>query len=262
MLILSGSRPRCAAPASGAPVGDDEPTYNAGTDTLVLSDTFDSYANTAAFESSPWIVDRSSYLSLVTGRGGSGQAIRSTYAEGSNTGTLVTRTFSEHQFLYAQWYFRVTSGIDLTQGGLSEGPKNFEAWRVSSGRLTAGCSGTNLANQQGGSKVGVEFQFRDNQMVATLGSEIGFTQDVKTPRFDTCNDGNWHRLTYMLDNGSGMTSFALWLDGTQVRTPTGPHATASDGWDELRWFDIIPGGVRSGFSFTWDIDDLVVWEPA
>lgn len=185
----------------------------------------------------------------VSGRTGS--AVRFPYTA-SSYDNLLEFTFPETQDIYVRYWYRVSPGGDPTchdQG--APGMKWLMLWRADGlPRYTMG------VGSLGDDNIGAEFTTHDN---SSTRQPNPFVQNVvKTPRFVTTNDGNWHR--YSLHVVTGAAGYEqVWIDGVLVLD------------DQAQGYDHVANGIQmiqfpgtvvtwfDGCDFTLDVDDLVVW---
>jgi hypothetical protein len=224
-----------------------EPVYQAGVNTLMHSDNFDSYTTQPA---GPW-EDTPTGTSMVSpGAGGSGKAARITYTP-SDYYAGFDLPFSETPHLFVSYWFRISpAGYDVVEGdNTGSGMKWFTLWRPSAARQTWG------ANQLGGVS-GTTFGTHDN-------SSSGMPNPVNgaSGLWNTVNDGNWHRYTIEAYTGTGTNGFErCWLDGVKIFDTTGRgYDRSTQGFNRL---DIGHDKVRPplGTRFI-DIDDFTAWTP-
>lgn len=254
--------------AAGA--DDAEPTYNAATS--LRNETFDSYASVAAFESaSQWEVasGQQSNLSLITGFGGSGQAMRLSYGTAAQSGPgifLLTGATVPH--FYLRYRFRVTSGFSWPVG--NDGVKWIEIFRLPSTRRWTNGVGSlsNADGPPGYEQTGNEFGFHDNSWQDFAQPDYNpFCQNVsKTPKFTDVNDGQWHEITeeYRFATGYGARR---WLDTVLIGStfdgdpgvPAGGFQCSTDGCYRIGFGDIMPAGAPQAWNL--DLDDIRVWTP-
>jgi hypothetical protein len=104
--------------------------------------------------------------------------------------------------------------------------------------------------------VGMEFSTHDNSSVR---QPAPFVQNVnKSKRFNTTNDGQWHKYTLHVVTGTGGYE-QIWIDDVKVldsqayaydHSAQGISSIALPG-TMVQWF--------AGCEFTLDIDDIAVW---
>ena len=203
-----------------------EPVFNSATQTMLFQDNFDRYASIAQMQANQ--SDGSPYTnvtgtwSLITGRSGSGQAIRASipsltqgqqysihadtpsgfYAGGgtgyvwtnmaNSAGTLTPPYTNPRQVLYTQIWFR------LSAGALFESCKGMEILDSGGGTRTE-MGWSNLFTTQ---PVGGELPLSVNDDYGGLGQGFssgcpgGFSgSPVVLGQLQGVNDGNWHRWT-------------------------------------------------------------------
>lgn len=226
------------------------------------------------------------FYSLVTGRGGSGLAIRTHYSSAGNQPILETPSdFGTYSgAIVYQYYVRFPDANGFTNDA---GWKFFEMWYTGAGngRIQNGIHG--------------KFHFNPGYVPADhshSGVELG--AQPLGPYPTALNDGNWHRVTILYRpnttsaagwNGSSFNTpssrdgrAATWIDGLKVVdiaagtagvTPTDSRGTGTKTWCEMWEVDNLGGG--SGYfighiqypeyingitaAFNIDVDDLKIW---
>jgi len=213
-------------------------------------------------------------LSLTTGRGGSGKALRSTIVSDPNSNQQELTWLSPWRpgawasytgALVVNFWFRSSAGGTPAPGGT----KWFEVWYAGlSGRVQIAITG------DAGSEV---------WSVSNNGRSSAAVQPVG-PYWKNVNDGNWHKFTILLrknttDNYPGQGSrdgvVRVWVDGTKVVdlsaaaagvTPPGGTKVwctlaevdqiLSFDYERTKFPDVFNG---AAVGFTLDHDDLKVW---
>lgn len=276
-----------------------EPTYNAGTDTLVVSDGFDSYANIAAMDDAAGGGPRLALIdadltpfSLILGRTGSGKALRIAYTgdgvtqDSHNVESLNITAVPSNRTSYVSYYARViiaAPGIGSNTLAL----KWMEHWYNDGTRNqfnTHDHCAFDCSTPQPTPGWHTYWQFWDTHGGDTAQQAM---QPVR-PNFNTeVADGQWHHFTHAFRENSvngARDGFArMWIDGVQMMrveqtavnvTPTGSYA--GDGytvWCKQDDVDGITAGqsmVKLRFpstetgdvvpTFTVDYDDLTWWQ--
>jgi hypothetical protein len=276
-----------SAIAVSDPPPSGEPVYSPGVSTLVFQDNMDEYTDVVAMgavssSTTPRITPHPSPITnsepvksgsqLITGRGGTGKALRLAYS-GANQEeqqfiTLNMPSTADLTTHYLQYWARVS-----TSAASSVIPvKWFELWHTSGrDRIQFNthdplpCTGTYRTYWQ------VYDQSRETTCQGN--QPVG-------PYFATIADGQWHRFTYSYRPNSAAGArdgFArMWVDGVKIIdvsaatigvTPPGgtkPWCLAddvdalavNDGIHELWWgsTQTLPSS-----AWTYDIDDLIWW---
>ena len=211
---------------------------------------------------------------LITGRSGSGKALRGAIATtttsqgvdwltpwgtGSNLAHDVTKS------LVVQYYFRVSPG------GLpgSVGMKWFELWVDELG-------GRPVQRLQWSTNGGSQTQWRVTDGPNTM-SGPGRALQAIPPRLSTVNDGNWHRATFLFKANSSTTY--RYVSGSTSATEVYSGTSSRDGrmamWvDGIKIIDIqqslvnvpVPGGGGAVWCYQGDVDwiphvkgDYLMW---
>jgi len=220
--------------------------------TIRWRDEFDSYTTNAQI-SGPYATRGS--VRTAPGRSGNGVIFEYTAAESDN---LIERTFPATTDIYIRYWFRTSPGADPSCNGRNgSGFKWFMAWREGAPRYTMGVS--MLDNGGPGSpRRGLEFTTHDN---SSQRQPNPFLQNVsKAKRFDTVNDGQWHKYTLHIVTGNGGYE-QVWIDDLLVldnrryvydHSPVGISMVNFPG-NMVSW--------HSGCEFSITIDDLVIWAP-
>lgn len=249
--------PPVPAPVPVPVVGAPEP--QAG-DTVLLSDAFN--ATTIAAQLAKY--SKAGNFSLVPGR--SGNAIRVTYdannwwSDTFDTGPLWT----PQQDLYVRYWFRTSPGADPSCGQANwSGFKWFMAYRA--GTLARYTNGVSMltGGPKGFENKGMEFETHD---VSSVNQPNPFCQNIdKSKRFNTTNDGNWHKYTVHIKT-SAPAYEQIWIDDVKVLdsrdgqpgVPAGGYDHDANGIVGIK----LPGTMVqwvAGFDWSIDIDDLAVW---
>ena len=264
--------------------GNSEPVYDPATQSLILRDDFNGYANRAAMMSAYPVGRFTEYVQLITGRGGSGGAARLSYGVGGAydilfgpetrldrvggwNGTLPQKAGPYTHFFFSTW-FRFSAGADPAANN-SSGIKGFMFWHNGpevGGRYQ---NAINQLNEDGRTR-GPRGANPDN---AQSGFNLYKTPDGRAPLFSTIADGQWHRFTIELYAGgdpSGHKGERYWVDGTliydDIDLPIG-QGTSADHYNYTypvrHWMvfgNFVDESARSPF-FTFDVDDWMAWTP-
>jgi uncharacterized protein YjdB len=224
-----------------------------GSDVILFQDNFDAYASTAAMLGG---YSYRGHPTLIPGR--SGNAVRFPYAAPPEDSQLLEQNFATTTDIYFRYWYRSSPGADPTCGGQNEnGFKWFMAWRPNNEpRYTFSVLNSNGTPYQGRDNAGMEFTAHDN---SSSNQPIQFLSNINhNIRFNTTNEGNWHKYTLHIKTGAGGYE-QIWIDDTLVldssgygydHSATGIFSIQFPG-TLVRWYD--------GCIFTIDVDDLVVW---
>jgi hypothetical protein len=233
------------------------------------------FSNSAAEDCTP-----PATFEFTTGRLGTGNALRSVIPSGAPTVQWRSPSGDASYFgnysgsLVMQIYFRLSTGARLLPGGC----KWFEAWYVDGGSISG-----RVQNSIGIAAGDHESWKISSGYASTTDQPVG-------PYWETLNDGNWHRYTFLY---RGATTFAggnpptegsrdgicrVWIDGTKIIdvSATAAGVTPAGGtkaWCSLADVDQIFTGrvnilkfpdVFNGLTtgLTIDHDDLKVWAVA
>ena len=250
------------APVGGGGAGS-EPTYSAGTDTSLLFEDFDSYANLAAVQAvwSPSAETNATQSLQSPGRGGAGKAWRITYHEtaGSDADTIISHgvnnAAAQPSFTVCEFWLKTIPGYAWQRtGGSGTGEKtiifnqgDFDGtsgprmvWGggyVGEGSLADLFWGGAYANQYqagGFDGFGIVFSFDGNFVTGSSGTYWYFQNMNHATRGieSYMNDGSYHQFKIKLTPGtfctgnSGDGIIETWCDGVQIMK--------YDGTDSLR----------------------------
>lgn len=268
-VSLTGDGVSLAAGSLDVPAASDEPSYTAGVDTLLLDDGFDSYGSAAAIVSAG-LWTHAERQTLVTGRGGTGQACRLTWPQhvGQDTAVLILEdVLGAPRRCYIQFWFRILP-TGLVYNG--DGIKWAEFWRATGARWTCGV-GTQSGSDgpPGYGQSNYEFNVHDNHWQANPPDYWPFCQNLdKSIKWSTVNDGNWHRMTYHvhLDTGKGVEE---WVDGTKLLStfdgepgvPSGGMAEPASNLAIVKFGDVQVDAPTPNVATTIDYDDVLIWVP-
>lgn len=255
-----------------------EPVYSSSSDELILRDNFDGYANMSQVETAYPGGRNHQYVSLVTGRGGSGHAIRLSYGPsttddilfgntptqlgsvGAWNGTLPQVGGPYDHLFYTSW-FRTNPGANPTIGtNGTGGMKGFMFWHNAGGSgryefgvsTIAGC-GHWYSEPRGPS----EADSND-----CTGYDIYKTLDGGAPLWSNYNDGNWHRITFEIyTSGSGHAGARVWIDGTLTEDFVDLPGGYADYSYPVQYIDVWGNGWQGApaVDFTIDFDDWTIW---
>lgn len=241
----------CSGASATLPKDNSAPEPGAS-DVIVFQDDFDlrndfaSYATRGA-------------LSLVSGRSVGGKAVRFSYSPRDDD-NLIERTFPASGDIYFRFWYRITPpGAVPYAGRTGSGLKWFMPQREVGLRYTCGTSLLGVAPTTPGYPSSPwEFGCHDN---TSARAPSPFGQNIaKTPRFNTTNDGNWHKYTLHIVTGSGGYE-QIWIDGIKVMDTFGlGYDHSSEGISMIQFPGLVVDGIPSAsFNFAVDIDDLAIW---
>lgn len=270
--------------------GSDEPTYNAGTQTLIMAENFDAIPDITAMGatpagSSPRIVPNPSPVasggaidttknSLVTGRGGTGKAMRLSYS-GADQEVVAYFTLNATApgsvGQYFSYWARVACTTDFSVSTLSV--KWFQIWHATVGRAQFDLHHPFPFESPSG-KVTI-WQMTDSaRETATQGCQpVG-------PYMQDLNNTGWHRYTYQYkrkSNSSATDGIArMWIDGTKVIdvsasaigvTPPGGEKVWCN-LDDVQAINVVDDTIEIHWGepqtsttnpWTLDVDDFMWW---
>jgi hypothetical protein len=287
----SGNSTSASATTQVSTGTEPEPVYNSTTDTLVFQDNLDGYADIVSMGAAPQgttprIVPNPSPVTtstavdtgsnqLVTGRGGTGKAMRMLYS-GANQDSAkyttlnvpATPNLATHYFTY---WARITPNPAFTT--YLPSIKWFELWHQNDrmqfnthDHLPCPISGPQDTYWQIYDTGGRESTCQGNQPIG--------------PWFADLDDGQWHRYTYQYRPNSFVGArdgiARMWIDGTKVLdvsasacgiTPPGGYKT----WCNVDDIDLIDTeGIAGRIDWGWtqttvtspwtlDVDDVYWW---
>jgi hypothetical protein len=192
------------------------------------------------------------------GRGGTGACIRANYSSG-NDDILIEKGFAETTDCYFRFYFRIQNGWlpqrhDAPDNWTGSGMKWFMPWRDGTAqhpRYTMGTGELTTTHWQ--------FSSHDNSSV-NQPNPTAYNQGHATPRFDTVNDGNWHKYTLRVKT-TAPAGEQIWVDDVLVLDDMGLYDHDAMGIQLIQFPGLIVDGLPVGGAYDgWlDIDDLVVW---
>ena len=189
--------------------------------------------------------------------GHSGEAVRVSYNAGAWNNVFGKVLPSIATDAYYRYWYRTSPGADPTCGGRNQsGFKWFMTQRDDPNpRYTHGVGGL-PGGPPGKENVGMEFSTHDN---SSTREPNPFMQNInKSKRFDTTNDGQWHKYTLHVVTGNAGYE-QIWIDGLKVLDSQGygyDHSAIG-----IALFG-LPGNMvqwYAGCEFTIDIDDLAIW---
>jgi uncharacterized protein YjdB len=243
------------APPPPPPGNAPEP---GGSDVILWQDNYDGADITTIL--APYATNGAGMTRVTPGRNGSGSALRFTYRPGDDD-QLIEKGWAETTDIYFRYYFRITPAGALPYDGLTgSGIKWFMAWRPSS--PTIGRYTESVGDLSGGPApyTNQAWGFSSHDLSSTT-QPNPFNQNIsQTPRFNTVNDGAWHKYTLHIVTGTGGYE-QIWIDGILVLDNSGLGYDHNSQGINLVQF---PGLVRDGIPdaahiFSIDIDDWVVW---
>jgi hypothetical protein len=250
------------------PHGGNEPAYDPAAHYLIADDNLDSFNAFTAENGSPAFRDRyrrgraaypggpsnsdllatgtadraedDGVLTMVTGRGGSGKAIRLLYGGADGGGDLLVgptvndlnsageldgtlpEVAGEYEHFYFTCWFRTSPGADPA-GANSSSVKGFMFWANFPNRV----EWRPARLRYGGSRWDKPRWTRGGGIPqnASMGVDYWQTDDGYPPLWSNYNDGNWHRLTTEIHAGPAVPNSErgqrLWLDGEYIYDDVG-----------------------------------------
>lgn len=275
-LVLASARGTPIVSASGG----GEPVYQPGVHSLIVTDSFDAYANFAAAQALYPTGRSHEYCSLISpGRGGSGKAIRQSYGVGAGfdilfgtegrlnnigswNGTLPQKAAPYTHLMFTAW-FRFSPGGDPADRNIN-GIKGIMFFHPSNSRYEFAVNSLAQGSQ---SRIFKVFN-PDN---ALSGLNVWKTPDGKAPLLSDYNDGQFHKVTIELSCGAIPTSqqgARVWIDTVKKYDDVGVDVVTGQGqWagyvynQPIADFRVFGNFVNGGDSnpFTLDWDDWTVW---
>jgi hypothetical protein len=253
-VISMMSTGTCAAGSDGAGLPSAESVYGrrtahaAGSDTQACNEEINAGGQVR--------------YQLITGRSGSGKALRGAIATTTTSqgidwltpwGNNSKLAHDVNKTLVVQYYFRVSPG------GLpgSVGMKWFELWVNELG-------GRPVQRLQWSTNGGSQTQWRVTDGPNTMSGPGRALQSIP-PRLSTVNDGNWHRATFLFRANSSTTY--RYVSGSTSATEVYSGTSSRDGrmamWvDGIKIIDIqqsqvnvpVPGGGGAVWCYQGDVD--------
>lgn len=219
-------------------------------DVTIWSDNFDARTSFAGYGTS-------GQLSLVSGRGGSGKAMRCTYSQ-SNHDCLIEKNFPATTDLYFRYWYRITPTGWLPFSGITgAGWKWFMPWRAVDYRITCGVGQLTVPNWA--------FFCHDNTSGDTPNATLSKGIIPNTPRLSTTNDGAWHEYVLHVKVGAGGYEQS-WVDGVKVFDSQALGLTHSaEGISMVQFPGLLVDcdkGTSPACSGVIEIDDFVIWRKA
>jgi uncharacterized protein YjdB len=227
---------------SGGDIATSVAPSPATADPIILEDNFDRYTDSDDLHFNGGY-DRAGEISMVTGRNGIGRAVRFSYAPGA-TWNLLAKSIPRSPDLFVRYWYRASPGADPSNAGTNRwGLTMLQAQRASGERWQVSVAKWSLL-----------FGVDDSDMPNV------YQNVIRTPRFGTTNDGQWHELAVRLVDGP--SGYAMeWVDGTLVTDTRGNgYSHPSIGVNLLAFPGELFADPRT--PFTIDIDDIVAWAPA
>lgn len=253
--------PQWKLPATGDPNACPEPL---GSSTILftgLCDEADLTSQLAVYDDN----GPGGFTRVAPGRSGSGAALQINYrvaTPGPTFGVFIPET----RDLYVRWYFKVSAGWLPYSGVTGSGFKWFLTKRGDGiPRYTWGVSNLLSGGPPGYVNTGWEFETHDQS--STTQSDPTAQNITKTIRFDTTNDGSWHRATYHVKTTPPAYE-QIWIDTVrlldtrdgQPGIPSGGYDHLSTGITQFQFGDLVVDGIPD-VSWEGDItyDDIVAW---
>jgi hypothetical protein len=292
------------------PPGGAEPFYTTATDTLIDSENFDGYAGVtsgtphfstkysvgrviAPGHTGTYPNDNSEALGIVTlttGRGGTGKALRLNYAGatgaedillgtegqlgsiGALTATLPERAGPYTHFFFQTW-IRFSVGADPGLAPNGSGVKGIMLF-FTGDNTRYESNITHLDNTDRWSTTRWNYQggYPSN---AVTGRTHWKTANGEPPLFAPFADNAWHRITREVFGGGGHNGERMWLDGVLVFDNVDDILTGNDPrtgspWNMYTWAQPVTHFMVLGNfgntanaaavpNFTVDLDDWVAW---
>jgi uncharacterized protein YjdB len=237
------------------PVSQGPAPEPGGSDVIVFQDNYDRSTVAALVQG---YATRGDMLPVVDGH--SGSAIRFPYTGASYDNLIEKNLGGAYTDIYFRFWWRTSPGADPTcqdRGG--SGMKWFMPWRGTTNiRYTMGVG--NLSNGPSGrNNIGTEFSSHDN---TSTDQPNPFLSNINNSiRFNTTNDGQWHRYTLhvVTSLGDGTGYEQIWVDGTLLLDNSAFHYHHDPNGIAMVQFPGTLVNWFSGCDFTIDIDDFVAW---
>lgn len=258
----------------GGSDADAEPEYNAGTDILLVHDDMSIYTlgmtDSQIASTSPFwtFADNAEIIAGNPITGGAGKSCELTLAAGAGaSAVLQAEDFTDRVKLNITYYFKLTPGIFFGGSGIKWFIIDRDAvnarWTNGMGDLTGGPSGHE--------NTGMDVSVHDNYWAFhTPPTDVNpWCENLtKIPNFESCADGQWHRITYAFVDASGK-GVEVWLDGTKVlSTYDGQPGVASGGFQSpglgylAVYFDgLVVTAATPNTGFTIGLSDFTIWAP-
>lgn len=260
-LKLATLRPKIIVPGGG---GAPEPGVGA---TILHQNDFDQATLTAQLavysDNGP-----SGFSRVAPGHGGSGASLQVNYTPATSF-PIFGLGIPTTQDLYLRYWFRVTPpGWTPYSGATGSGFK----WLMLKRNPAVGTRYTNGIGQLTGgppgfTNTGWEFTVHDQSNVN--GPNPVMSNINKSIRFETCNDGNWHKINYHVKT-SAPAYEQVWVDDTLLLdtqigkpgVPVGGYDHDSNGIEDVSFCaDVVDGIPDSSWNGNVEIDDMVIWTP-
>lgn len=199
-------------------------------------------------------VTRGNISRVAPGRGGTGACIRFNYTT-IDTDNLIEHGFINTHDFYCRYWYRIQPGWVPYSDVSGSGMKWFMLWRPDPifVRYTFGV----------GKLVTPNFQFTSHDNSSTQMPTLGVPQNPPyLPRFDTTNDGAWHKYTIHVNGTSGQGGGEqIWIDDVLVLDDFAQAYDHNDtGFELIQLPGVVVDGIpNASWEGTIDIDDLVVW---
>jgi hypothetical protein len=287
-----------------------EPAYSSATDKLILQDSFDSYTGITsgslpfvklypsyrAVDTADRVVPLTNYVSLTTGRGNTGQAIRLAYGGGNGASDIIVgpegrlgsvgswngslpQVAGPYSHFYFSTWIRFSAGAD--PAGNTGGPcgdcgvKGVMLWYGSERYQSAP---HRLEDYNGNRYPETRWDVGPPHPPNSV-TKLNHWQTVDgaAPKFAPYADGSWHRFTqeiYAADP-SGHQGERWWLDGVLMfdnvdnlgfngatgTPPWGADYTYRNAVTHFMVFGNYVSGAQSKIEpfFTVDFDDWIAW---
>lgn len=260
-----------------------EPVYDSATQSLILTDDFNGYADLAAANVFYNVGRNHQFCELISpGLGGSGKALRLNYgigftddilwgtenklhAVGAWNGTL-PEVAAPYEHFFFTTSFRFSAGADpVDHDGTGSGIKGFMFWHLDGSRNEI--SITRLS-QTGSSRIFKIF----NPSNAQSGLNVWKTSDGMAPLMSSYADANWHRFTCEFKVGplvaANERGVRIWVDSTLIYDDMGIDVQTGQTYPgysysaAIAWFTVFGNFFSVGASsnpFTLDIDSWTSW---
>lgn len=207
-----------------------EPSYKAATHTLLARDDFDTYSSKEALLAAyPVRSNTDQFLSLISGRGGSGGALRLTYTAADVPNITIGPQFPNgpYSHVYFTSWFRASPQAFRYETG-EYGIKGFMFFTSAGGGERYQYGVSNFRCDFGGAGPDQTVRSRQPRGISgwqansCTGQDNVKTVDGEAPLWSDYADGAWHRVTFEIwtDDGgahaSGHKGLRQWLDGVLI----------------------------------------------